>query len=97
MKRRKFSAEFKSKVAIEALKERLTAQQIASKYEVHPQQVAKWKREFISGASKVFEKGGSPAKSEEEEKMDELLRVIGRQKVEIDFLKKSYNPAETET
>ncbi len=89
MKRRKFSADFKSKVAIEALKERFTAQEIANKYKIHPQQVAKWKREFVAGASREFEKGGMSGRSEEEIERDRLLKTIGQQKMEIDFLKKN--------
>lgn len=88
MKRRKFSADFKTKVILEALKERMTAQQIAEKYSIHPQQITKWKREFLAGASQVFEKGSKSMKSEEEKERDRLLKLIGELKVENDFLKK---------
>jgi transposase-like protein len=53
--RRKFSAAFKSKVAIEALKEQMTLQELAKKFDVHPNQITGWKREFIENASVVFE------------------------------------------
>ncbi len=89
MKRRRFSSEFKAKVVIEALRERMTAQQLAEKHKIHPQQIAKWKREFLSGASTVFDRGSSSAKSEEEKERDKLLKVIGELKVENDFLKKN--------
>ncbi len=88
MKRRKFSPEFKSKVVIETLKEQLTAQEIAQKYKILPQQITKWKREFLDGASQVFEKGNKVSKSEEEQERDRLLKTIGELKVENDWLKK---------
>ena len=88
MKRRNFSGDFKTKVVLEALKERMTAQQIAEKYKIHPQQIAKWKRDFMEGVSQVFEKGSKSIRSEQETERDKLLKVIGELKVENDFLKK---------
>lgn len=45
--RRKFSASFKSKIAIEALKEQMTLHELVKKYDVHPNQITRWKREFF--------------------------------------------------
>jgi transposase len=57
--RRRFSAEFKPKVALEAIQGHLTVAELASKYEVHPTQIAAWKREAIEKLAQVFdEKGG---------------------------------------
>jgi transposase len=89
--RRKFSSKFKAKVAIEAIQERMTLQQIASKYEVHPNQISQWKRQFLEGAETVFE-GDSTAKDQQQElqnEQDKLYKKIGRLQVENDFLKKS--------
>ena len=83
--RRKFSAAFKAKVALEALKEQKTLQELSSKFEVHPNQITTWKNEFISNASAAFEKKTS--KTEPEIEREKLFKVIGEQKVEIDFLK----------
>ena len=58
--KRKFSAEFKTKVVLEALSERLTASELAQKYEIHPNQIAQWKREFLDRAAEVFERSGKP-------------------------------------
>lgn len=87
MTRRKFTSKFKTKVVLESLKERQTTQELAQKFEITPQQISTWKREFLKDADAVFSKGSKSRKSEEEEKKDQLLKVIGELKVENDFLK----------
>ncbi|MBK8501563.1 MAG: transposase [Saprospiraceae bacterium] len=89
MKRRKFTSKFKTKVVLEAIKERQSAKELAERFKLTPQQISTWKREFLDNADQVFDGNSKNNKSEEEEKNDELLRVIGQQKVEIDFLKKN--------
>jgi transposase len=85
-KRRSFSAEFKAKVAIEALKEHQTLQELSQRYEVHPNQISSWKQEFLQNSASVFTKGIK----KEQESVDtaKLYEEIGRLKVEVDFLKK---------
>lgn len=83
--RRKFSPAFKAKVVIEALKEQMTIQELSSKFEVHPNQISAWKSDFLANASAVFE--GSKQKPKEDQDTERLYKVIGQQKVEIDFLK----------
>jgi transposase len=83
--RRKFSSKFKTKVVLEVLKEQQTIQELASKYEVHPNQISTWKNEFLSNASSVFE--GKKEKQNTNQDTSKLYKVIGEQKVEIDFLK----------
>ena len=56
MGRRKFTSEFKTKVVLEALKERVSLAELAQKHSLHPQQITKWKRDFLTGASAVFSK-----------------------------------------
>jgi len=87
-KRRKFSPEFKVKVALEALKERETLSELATRFEVHPNQISKWKQELVGKAASVFEKGSS--KSEEPEvDTEKLYTKIGQLEMERDFLKKN--------
>lgn len=84
-KRRSYSAEFKARVALEALKEQQTLQQLAQKHEVHPNQISSWKQEFLQNSASVFTKG---KKKEEAVDTAKLYEEIGRLKVEVDFLKK---------
>jgi transposase-like protein len=88
--RRKFSAEFKAKVAIEAIKERNSIEDLARKYELHPNQISLWKKEFLSKAALVFtsDDKSSAEKNQQDALLDKLYSQIGQQKVEIDWLKK---------
>lgn len=68
----------------------MTNQELAKKYDIAPQQISTWKREFLNGAEEVFSKGRKVSqKTVQEQKEDQLLKLIGQQKVEIDFLKKA--------
>ena len=86
--RRKFSNEFKARVSIEALKERHSLSELAERFEIHPNQISKWKKDFLENASAVFEVSG---KKEVEDlvDIDRLYSKIGRLEIERDFLKKS--------
>ena len=88
--RRKFSADFKAKVVIEALKERSTTEELSRKYEIHPTQIHTWKKEFLNNAAAAFATGDdlSEEKKEQEAVMEKLYSQIGQQKIEIDWLKK---------
>ena len=87
--RRKFKSDFKAKVAIEAIKELLTIEQICKKYELHPTQVNLWKKEFLANAPMLFDKENTASLEEDtDKKMQELYALIGQLKVENDFLKK---------
>lgn len=84
--RRKFSASFKAKVAIEAIKEQTSIPELAAKFELHPAQISNWKREFLKNAELAFE-----SKSEKETPTVDtapLYSKIGQLQVENDFLKK---------
>ncbi len=84
-KRRKLGADFKTKVVLESLKEQMTLQELASKYEVTTGQIQTWKQDFRSNASVVFEKKSDKQVVKSEE--DKLYKKIGQLQVEIDFLK----------
>jgi len=83
--RKRYSAEFKAKVALEALKEQETIAQIASKYGVHPNQVSDWKAQLKENSTAVFE---NPLKKNDnrEEEIEKLHAKIGKLTIERDFL-----------
>jgi len=87
--RRKFGASFKSKVAIEALKERSTLAELAKKHELHPNQISIWKQEFIEKSAMIFETKNSPKDNSTEQDSEKLYNKIGRLEMENDFLKKN--------
>ena len=84
--RKKHTSVFKAKVAIEAIKEKLTIREIASKFEVHPTQINLWKKEFLKNATVVFDK--KKGRNNKETDPDKLYSKIGQLQVELDFLKR---------
>jgi transposase len=87
MTSKKYTSKFKTKVVLQTLKERSTVADLAQQYEIAPQQIHLWKREFLSKAESVFESKAKSLKSQAEEEKDTLLKSIGQLKVENDFLK----------
>jgi transposase-like protein len=86
--RRKFTAEFKAKVCIEAIKEQQTIEALSKKFDLHPTQINAWKREFLNKSSAVFDKEERSPDDSKEGLIQVLYAQIGEQKVAIDFLKK---------
>ena len=91
-KRKRYTPEQKVKIVLEILREEKTLSEIAAKYEVHPNQLSRWKAVFINNAASVFTKEVDEAEkvrqSYEKEK-DELLRQIGQLSYEVTWLKKN--------
>ena len=88
MQRKVFSAEFKAKVALEALTGRKTVNEIAGAYEVHPHQVAIWKREAQDGLKGLFERKRGRRRVADETDAEALYGQIGHLQVQVEWLKK---------
>ena len=84
--RRRFTAEFKARVALEALRGDRTLHEIAAKHKVHPNQVSTWKRQAVEGLGEVFSNGAERDRRDHEEEVRDLHAKIGELTVERDFL-----------
>jgi len=88
VKRRKFSEEFKAKVALEAIKGQKTANELAQEFGVHVNQINLWKKQLLEAAPKVFTRGKGREAERIERERDRLYRKVGQLQVEVDWLKK---------
>jgi len=84
--RRRHSPSFKARVALEAFKGEETIAQLASRFDVHPNQVHKWKKELADGAAGIFGNGQGQKKTDNRQLVAKLYQQIGQLKVERDFL-----------
>ena len=84
--RRRFTADFKARVALEALRGDKTIQEIAGRHKVHPNQVSTWKRQAMDGLGEVFSNGTDRARQDHEGEVRDLHAKIGELTVERDFL-----------
>lgn len=89
-KRRSFDDAFKARVALEALKGEKTISELSSIYEVHPNLIRQWKKHLLENASSLFSKKKDPQIEEQAKLTEELYKKIGRQDIELEFLKKKY-------
>ncbi|WP_422120685.1 IS3 family transposase [Koleobacter methoxysyntrophicus] len=90
-KRKNYTAEFKTKVVLEILKEEKTVSQISSEYGIHPTQLHRWKQQFLENMTSAFSRGETEAdklKKKYESEREELLKEIGQLTVEVNWLKK---------
>jgi transposase-like protein len=86
--RKVHSASFKAKVALEAIRETKTLNEIGQDYGVHPVQVSHWKNALLEKASEVFEGKRGPQAVTAHSDPERLYSEIGRLKMELDWLKK---------
>lgn len=86
--RRKHTAEFKAKIALEALKGMDTVNEIAARYAVHPAQVATWKKELLDRVPELFERKNAAGDKMAELEIAHLQRKVGQLSMEVDFLEK---------
>ena len=88
-KRRNFSAEIKTRIAVEAIKGQRTIQEIGAHYGVHPNQVTKWKRQALELMPQLFADHRLRGNETDEALKAELYQQIGKLQVQLDWLKKS--------
>jgi len=86
--RKQHPAEFKAKVALEAMKGQRTLNELASQFELHPSQVVQWKKRLAEGAPELFAGRADRDAAQEADLRARLYQEIGQMKVELDWLKK---------
>jgi len=89
-KRKTYDDNFKARVALEAVRGEKTISEIASLYEVHPNQITKWKKQLLENVSSLFSNRKDPEIEEQKKLIEELYKKIGKQNIELEFLKKKY-------
>jgi transposase-like protein len=88
MQRKKHSAEFKAKIALEAAKGLKTINEIASEVEAHPTQMTIWKKQLIEEIPTIFATNRGQKQKKDEDLTAMLYQQIGQLKVELDWVKK---------
>ena len=91
VQRKRYSADLKTRVALEAIKGQKTANEIAAEYGVHPTQIAQWKKQALEGLPEVFSPQAGKREKSEEALMASLYQQIGQLKVQVDWLEKKSN------
>ena len=89
-KRKNYSAEFRARVALEALSGAHTMAELSAKHGVHPSMIAQWKRKAKEGMPELFAKKGERKEAASEAELKELHAKIGQLTVENDFLAKAF-------
>ena len=89
-KRKTYDDNFKAKVALEAIRGERTISEIAGQFEVHPNQIIKWKKHLLENVPSLYSKKKDPEIEELEKLLEELYKKIGKQNIELEFLKKKY-------
>jgi transposase len=89
--RRRFSSEFKAKVALEAIKGHETVAELATRHALHPTQIAAWKREAVEKLAQVFDEKNVARDQNRDAELTKLHAKIGQLVVERDFLSKAFD------
>ena len=86
--RRKHAAEFKARVALEAIRGLKTVSEIAAEYEIHPVMVSNWKKELLANVPVLFDDKKAKTDKEIDRETEQLQRKIGQLTMEVEFLEK---------
>lgn len=88
MKKRRFTSDFKAKVALEAIKGQKTVNELAQEFGIHPNQISMWKKRLLDSAAEAFSRGKDRDAEQAQVELDRLYRKVGQLQVEVDWLKK---------
>jgi transposase-like protein len=91
-KRKQYTMQFKFKVALEAAKEGKTVNQLASDYDLHPNQVSIWKKQLLEEGPSLFSRRVDRQQEQQAAQEAELYEQIGRLRMELEWLKKKAAP-----
>ena len=89
--KRQWSDKEKARIALEALRDGNTLQEISKKYEVHQNQISQWKKKLVENAVTLFSLKSDQRNDDLEKENEELYKAVGQLKIENDFLKKKYD------
>ena len=87
-KRKRYSAEFKAKVALDAIKEQKTLSDLSNQYQIHSVQISNWKKQLLDGSALIFKNSTNNNQQKQQNLEAHLYQEIGRLKIELDWLKK---------
>lgn len=87
-KRKQYNMQFKFKVALDAAKGVKTINQLASDYELHPNQVSGWKKQLLEEGPSLFRRGVDRQQEQQAAQEAALYEQIGRLRMELEWLKK---------
>jgi len=90
--RKQYGAEFKAEVALAAIRNDKTMNELAGHYEVHPSQIREWRKQALAAVPKAFSGHQMKEKTSNDALLASLYEQIGRQKVELEWLKKKLGP-----
>lgn len=94
MKRKSYSPKFKARLAVEAIREQQTINEIAGKHEIHPNQITQWKKRALDELPEIFSKNRKNEKGVNDNLIDCLYQQIGKLQFELEWLKKKFKDTE---
>lgn len=86
--RKRYSSEFKAKVALEAIKDQKTLTELSNQFQLHPNQITRWKKQLLDEAQKIFSINPNNSQRKQQELETQLYQQIGELAVELNWLKK---------
>jgi transposase-like protein len=86
--RKRYSAAFKARVALEAAKQTRTLAELAQAFQVHPVQISQWKKQLLDGMETLFQNGSAARQPDPEKIQAELYEQLGRLQMELAWVKK---------